>query len=75
MIAGMGDRKDVERDAVPDSDFVEQNVPAYPDILDEDVELEFPADAGERDAAEADVIEQAIPVPLEDDYADEAADY
>ncbi|ATL70909.1 hypothetical protein [Nocardia terpenica] len=62
-------------DAVPEADFVEQSVPAYPDILDEDAEPELPADAGERDATEADVIEQAIPVPLEDDYTDEAADY
>lgn len=62
-------------DAVPEADFVEQNMPAYPadgaEIEDtpDDTAAELSA-AVERDAFSADpadVVEQSIPVPLDDD--------
>lgn len=54
-------------DTVPEADFAEQSIPAYPDD-----ELEPEEPATDREAAEADVIEQSIPVPLDDDYGDTA---
>jgi hypothetical protein len=48
---------------VPDADRAEQNAPADP----EDVEVTPPITPPE-DANEADVVEQSIPIPLEDDY-------
>ncbi|MEV4126536.1 hypothetical protein [Nocardia sp. NPDC049707] len=58
-------------DEVPEGDFVEQSVAAYPDPA-------YPDDTAERDLAEAvdrdafranpaDIVEQSIPVPLDDD--------
>jgi hypothetical protein len=61
-------------DAVPEADFVEQAIPAHPDVLDEDAELELPVDSMDRDAAETDVIDQAIAVPV-DEYSDDSVDY
>ncbi|MFJ1459679.1 hypothetical protein [Nocardia wallacei] len=55
-------------DAVPEADFMEQAVPAFPE--DDDAETDVPVGATEREAAEADVLEQSIPVPLDDDYED-----
>ncbi|BCK58763.1 hypothetical protein [Nocardia wallacei] len=56
-------------DAVPEADFMEQTVPAYPE--DDDTDTEVPVGATEREATEADLLEQSIPVPLDDDYEDE----
>ncbi|MBL1075643.1 hypothetical protein JK358_14705 [Nocardia sp. 2] len=63
-------------DAVPEADLVEQHTPAYPDPEEpagSDSEL-TPLPEGDNGwtASEADLIEQAIPVPLDDDY-DESA--
>lgn len=70
---------DRSTDAVPEADLAEQSIPAYPD------EPEYPDDALEPDdsveravterdewsADPADVAEQAIPVPLDDDVEDD----
>lgn len=52
-------------DAVPEADFMEQTVPAYPEDDEPDTDV---VGTTEREAAEADVLEQSIPVPLDDDY-------
>ncbi|WP_024802012.1 hypothetical protein [Nocardia sp. BMG51109] len=65
-------------DAVPEADFREQTVAAYPDAEDDDTETGTPVGAGDREAADADVLEQSRSVPLDDDYENEdqaAADY
>jgi hypothetical protein len=59
-------------DEVPEADLVEQSIPAYPDdpAADTGIEQEIGV-AVDRDALEtnaADVIEQSIPVPLDDDF-------
>ncbi|WP_433711950.1 hypothetical protein ACQP2U_37905 [Nocardia sp. CA-084685] len=60
-------------DAVPEADYVEQNVPAYDEIADDTADDSAERDlaaAVDRDAFEAnpaDVVEQSIPVPLDDD--------
>ncbi|WP_067543065.1 hypothetical protein [Nocardia crassostreae] len=64
-------------DAVPEADYVEQNMPAYPDdgVDSEESAADDavpPGDSGWT-ADEGDLVEQSIPVPLDDDY-DEAAD-
>ena len=62
-------------DAVPEADFVEQTLPAYPDeptYADEGAETEPPAGEVSWSASEADVIEQSISVPLDDDYEDDS---
>lgn len=60
-------------DAVPEADLIEQTVPAYPENVDDpeaeaDSEVTLPDDAHSWNADEADVIEQSIPVPLDDEY-------
>lgn len=47
---------------IPDADRAEQERPYDPD----DEEVEFPSPPLE--APEADVVEQSIPIPYEDDY-------
>ncbi|MEU4340386.1 hypothetical protein AB0H00_03790 [Nocardia sp. NPDC023852] len=70
---------DRSTDAVPEADLAEQSIPAYPDqpvYLDDTPE---PDDSVERAVIErdewsanpADVAEQAIPVPLDDDLEDD----
>ncbi|MBY8855543.1 hypothetical protein K7711_03560 [Nocardia sp. CA2R105] len=59
-------------DTVPEADRAEQSVSAYLD--DNELEPEFPTAATDREAAEADVIEQYLEVPLDDDYAENPAD-
>lgn len=59
-------------DAVSEADYVEQNVPAYPEIDDDtddssDRDLAAAVDRDAFDANPADVVEQSIPVPLDDD--------
>ncbi|MFE7800657.1 hypothetical protein [Nocardia sp. NPDC057440] len=58
-------------DVVPEADLAEQSMPAYPDeIVDETDEQEIAA-AVDRDALSADpadIVEQLIPVPLDDDH-------
>jgi hypothetical protein len=65
--------EDVERgfpiDDVPEGDAVEQHQP-----VDEDDEAGLDTDyvtAGDREANEADVIEQAFVVPSDDDWTDD----
>ncbi|MFI9510615.1 hypothetical protein [Nocardia sp. NPDC052566] len=60
-------------DAVPEADYVEQSIPAYPEDPtgsdDENTEAELSA-AIDRDAFTADpadIVEQSIPVPLDDE--------
>jgi hypothetical protein len=62
-------------DAVPEADFVEQTVSAYPGVEDDETESTLPAGMIDREASEADVLEQSIPVPLDDDYEDPATGY
>ncbi|RDI51975.1 hypothetical protein [Nocardia mexicana] len=64
-------------DTVPEADYMEQSVPAYPGAEDDDTETDTPVGTAEREAAEADVIDQSIPVPIDDDYenGDEGAAY
>ena len=59
-------------DTVPEADFAEQSVMAYPS--DDELESELPTVAADREATEADVLEQSIPVLFDDDYTD-TADY
>ncbi|MBF6464409.1 hypothetical protein IU427_04340 [Nocardia beijingensis] len=66
-------------DAVPEADLAEQSVPAYPEepVLADDLPEQDDTvgrAALERDVLEAnpaDVMEQSIPVPLDDDPEDE----
>ncbi|WP_280247525.1 hypothetical protein [Nocardia abscessus] len=66
-------------DAIPEADLAEQSVPAYPEQpvpADELAEQEDTVGRAilERDILEAnpaDVIEQSIPVPIDDDPEDE----
>ncbi len=59
-------------DIVPDADLAEQSVPAYPDLADELLVGTYSAGiaVGATEAAEADVLEQSIPVPMDEDYRD-----
>ncbi|MFJ9367699.1 hypothetical protein ACIRRA_25215 [Nocardia sp. NPDC101769] len=66
-------------DAVPEADYVEQSTPAYAadevnsETPESDSEItSLPADDNGWTASEGDLVEQAIPVPLDDDYDDEA---
>ncbi|MBF6333717.1 hypothetical protein [Nocardia transvalensis] len=61
-------------DAVPEADYMEQTLPAYPDA-DEDDTIVVPTGEPAWEASEADVIEQSIPVPLDDDYEGDTAEY
>ncbi|WP_280264842.1 hypothetical protein [Nocardia wallacei] len=61
-------------DTVPEADYMEQTVPAYPGAEDDDTETEAPVGTAEREATEADVIDQSIPVPIDDDYENGAED-
>ncbi|MCC3317483.1 hypothetical protein [Nocardia africana] len=56
-------------DMVPEADQLDQNLEVTPD------EPEFDAPTVDREAAEADLIEQAIPVPLDDEYDEPEAGY
>ncbi|MVU83678.1 hypothetical protein GPX89_41375 [Nocardia sp. ET3-3] len=63
-------------DAVPEADSVEQSIPADPadEVLDSDSKItDLPADDNGWTASEGDLVEQSIPVPMDDDY-DESAD-
>ncbi|MFX0579685.1 hypothetical protein [Nocardia nepalensis] len=61
-------------DEVPEADLVEQTVPAYPedaeDRADTSTERDLAAAVDEDafSANPADVVEQSIPVPLDDDH-------
>jgi len=61
-------------DEVPEADFVEQSVAAYPEYADDAADTGTESDlvaAVARDAFSADpadVVEQSIPVPLDDDH-------
>ncbi|MFQ6398493.1 hypothetical protein ACLMAJ_34265 [Nocardia sp. KC 131] len=58
-------------DMVPEADLVEQSVPAYPDDDVEETDEKEIAAAVDRDALSADpadVIEQSIPEPLDNDH-------
>ncbi|WP_330233195.1 hypothetical protein OHA40_12415 [Nocardia sp. NBC_00508] len=62
-------------DAVPEADLAEQSIPAYPEepVLPDDAPEEN-VERVERDvwdANPADVVEQSIPVPLDDELEDE----
>ncbi|WP_194816099.1 hypothetical protein [Nocardia sp. XZ_19_385] len=58
-------------DEVPEADLMEQSVPAYPDPATEaeafDREVADHVDRDAFTANEADVVEQSIPVPLDDE--------
>ncbi|MCM6774920.1 hypothetical protein NDR87_26105 [Nocardia sp. CDC159] len=69
----MTDRTAGAIDAVPEADYMEQTVPAYPDLDDEDVLV--PSGEPALEASEADVLEQSIAVPLDDDYEDTGSAY
>ncbi|MEC3951571.1 hypothetical protein VMT65_00850 [Nocardia sp. CDC153] len=67
-------------DEVPEADYVEQTLPANPadDAESEtrDAELaSVPADDNGWTASEADLVEQAIPVPMDDDHEDIGEQY
>ncbi|MEU6565013.1 hypothetical protein [Nocardia nova] len=51
-------------DAIPEADRLEQNLEVEP----EEPEFEPPVQTADREAAEADLLEQSIPVPLDDEY-------
>ncbi|MFE5283504.1 hypothetical protein ACFRAQ_00845 [Nocardia sp. NPDC056611] len=75
-------------DAVPEADYVEQHIAAYPAdepypdadaypdrdvraerVVDSDTEITpLPADDNGWTASEGDLVEQAIPVPMGDDW-------
>jgi hypothetical protein len=56
-------------DEVPEADFAEQSVPAYPDADadTDDTQLTATVDRDTWSADPADVVEQSIPVPLDDE--------
>jgi hypothetical protein len=58
------------RDATPDADYIEQTIPADPDAVSVDA-VDAEALTTELDITmpppEEDLIEQSIPVPLDDD--------
>jgi len=56
-------------DMVPEADQLDQHLEVAPD------EPEVDAPAVDREAAEADLIEQSIPVPLDDEYDEPEAGY
>lgn len=59
-------------DAVPEADHLEQNLEVAPD----DAEFDEPSVATiDREATEADVVEQSIPVPLDDEYDEPESEY
>ncbi|MFI5780391.1 hypothetical protein [Nocardia sp. NPDC051570] len=60
-------------DAVPEADYREQTVPAYPDADEEDTGL--PSGEPILEASEADVLEQSISVPFDEDYENTGARY
>ncbi|WP_040813529.1 hypothetical protein [Nocardia concava] len=66
-------------DSVPEADSVEQSIPANPvdEALDSDSEItDLPAEDVGWTASEGDLVEQSIPVPLDDDREDSAgSDY
>ncbi|MFI1919030.1 hypothetical protein [Nocardia sp. NPDC020380] len=59
-------------DAVPEADYIEQHIPAYPDrdsdqLEDADTEIDaVPAGDSGWTASEGDLVEQAIAVPMDD---------
>ncbi|MFD0365084.1 hypothetical protein ACFQZZ_26935 [Nocardia sp. GCM10030253] len=58
-------------DVVPEADLVEQSVSAYPDDAVEETDEQAIAAAVDRDAFSADpadVVEQSIAVPFDDDH-------
>ncbi|MGW4088225.1 hypothetical protein [Nocardia sp. NPDC004750] len=66
-------------DAIPEADLAEQSIPAYPEepVLDDEPEEDEAVVRAtlERDTFEAnpaDVIEQSIPVPIDDEPEDES---
>ncbi|RDI66450.1 hypothetical protein [Nocardia pseudobrasiliensis] len=69
----MTDRAIDAIDAVPEADYVEQTVPAYQDVDEEDAGV--PTGGPTLEAAEADVLEQSIAVPLDEEYQDTNAQY
>ncbi len=69
----MTDRTIDAIDAVPEADYVEQTVPAYRDADEEDAGL--PTGGPTLEAAEADVLEQSIAVPLDEEYQDTDTQY
>ena len=54
-------------DDIPPADAVEQHQPAAPSAEDAGIDLRFVANLLQRDANPADVIDQAIIVPMPDD--------
>lgn len=75
-------------DEVSEADYLEQHTPAYPDAdnpatdalgdpapdSDTDIPPVPPGDSGWT-ADEGDLVEQSIPVPLDDDYQDAEPEY
>lgn len=66
-------------DAVPEADYVEQSTPANPldeenpEVLESNSEItSLPAGDSGWTASEGDLVEQAIPVPMDDDYESDA---
>ena len=57
-------------DDVPAADAAEQQQPAAPSTEDAGIDLRFVANLLQRDANPADVIDQAIIVPMPDDDRD-----
>ena len=57
-------------DDIPPADAVEQQQPAAPSAEDAGIDLRFVANLLQRDANPADVIDQAIIVPMPDDDRD-----
>jgi hypothetical protein len=67
----MTDQNIAAVDTVPEADFAEQSLLANPN--DDEFDPDLPVDAIDREADEADVIDQSIPVPqTDDDYAEPA---
>ncbi|WP_227979576.1 hypothetical protein [Nocardia spumae] len=58
-------------DAVPEADQLDQNL----DVAPEESELEPAVRTADREAAEADLLEQSIPVPLDDEYEEPGSGY
>lgn len=57
-------------DMVPEADQLEQSLEVAP----EESEVDMPVATADREATEADLIEQSIPVPLDDEYDEPEAE-
>ncbi len=62
-------------DAIPEADQLEQRLDAAPEESEEESGFEPSVPTVDHEAAEADLLEQSIPVPLDDEYDEPGSGY